>query len=1311
MSANNEVTKSICQQFKDACKDKHPQINEFVGQVPESERESLSAALVPIDIAARIERGEQPKLDDYSALGVKAFQCATQILKLPGAGLPNDTGGWQLKSNVPVSGQLSAILLDDSLDGDTSPGTIGPYHLLSRIGKGGMGTVWLAQQTAPVRRRVAVKLIRTDARNAGAIARFEAERQAIAMMDHQNIAKILDAGTTETGIPFFVMEYVDGVRLDRYCDDNRLTIAQRLELMLPVCRAVQHAHYKGIIHRDIKPSNIVVADYDGQPIAKVIDFGLAKAFESDQRLTDEASLTRVGEVVGTLQYLSPEQATGKEVDTRSDIYSLGVTIYKLLTGTTPIQTNAASDQSLVAVLEDIRQHDPPRPSQRLVADSGSIRSISDLRKTRPERLRQVLQGDIDWIVMKTLEKDRNRRYETANDLALDIERYLNDDEVLARPPTRIYRIQKFVKRNRGLVASLLTIAVLLVAGIIGTGVGLIMAIDQAGIATKAAEESRQHEKEARQSEWQTTQLQLAAEARLYSVQMKSAWSDWLLGNVESAWRLMQDAGECGQGWEARFLRAQFTASKETLYGHAMRAVDVEVSPDEKYLATAGSDHRVLIWSADTRKFIYKKQLTGAVIRIRFSPDSKMIVATDRDNRITLWDVASGETIRVFGPFEKDIYCADFLGDQGVLIAGECHEDMYRDGAARRTRNEGRPDIIFLAIDDGTELNRIGGHEKTITQVESADNGNTIISCSEDTTVRIFRKDDSGNWTATILQGHTMEVTGLDISPSGQELATSGADKTVMLWDLQTNKLIRAFVGHTNYVTDVAFSSDGQYLVSSSFDCSARIWQRDGTEVGVRRGHFGFVYSAVFLPDDLQIATVSGDQTIQIWDVANTGPLIRLKPHSDIVWQSDLSADGKTIFSGCEDGTISRINKVKGTVESMLNNGCSVLALACSPDDDIFVTGDEHSEVKVWSGSSGTVLKTFAEHSGMIWDVQFSPDGDRLLTASDDTTVKIWNTRTWQVIGTLSAHDSGLSSARFSPDSRHIVTCGADGSVRLWDAKTQDCIHVFPGHEHCVWRAVFSPDSQYIASSAYDGEVRIWSVAERCCVHTIDAHTDQVAGLAYTADGSRIITGSDDGTGRIFDAKTGLELFVFRDDDGAMIVHASLSKDGRTLITGSATGCVTLRTAAEPAPFEPIFLPQTVIEICRSARPRIIWPDADKTELEEQLQLATRCCRTFTTYRSWTIRGICEYRLGRFDEAVTSLKEAQHLEPIEYGEPDERPDIEAFLALAYCKTGQPKLANATRAIFDAKVIAGSWTGETFIVQLITELDQAFAELRK
>jgi eukaryotic-like serine/threonine-protein kinase len=337
---------------------------------------------------------------------------------------------------APAGGTGAAAALANRVAHEEACGArIGPYQLLQQIGEGGMGTVWLAEQTDPVRRTVALKVVKLGTDSRHVIARFESERQALAMMEHSNIAKILDAGATESGRPFFVMELVRGIPITEFCDEHRLPVEARLKLVLDVCHAIQHAHHKGVIHRDVKPSNVLVAPLDGAPVVKVIDFGIAKALA--QKLTESTLFTDYGQMIGTPAYMSPEQAesSGLDIDTRSDVYSLGVLLYELLTGTTPLESKRLRDAGYAEMQRLIREEEPLRPSTRLSALGDSASIPAGNRGTDVKRLTHLLAGDLDWIVMKAIEKDRSRRYATPERFAEDIERYLRRDVVLARPPS------------------------------------------------------------------------------------------------------------------------------------------------------------------------------------------------------------------------------------------------------------------------------------------------------------------------------------------------------------------------------------------------------------------------------------------------------------------------------------------------------------------------------------------------------------------------------------------------------------------------------------------------------------------------------------------------------------------------------------------------------------------------------------------------------------------------------------------------------------------------------------------------------------
>jgi serine/threonine protein kinase len=388
------------------------------------------------------------------------------------------------------------------------PGTrIGPYKILQLIGEGGFGSVFMAEQEKPVQRKVALKIIKLGMDTKAVIARFEVERQALALMDHPNIARVLDAGATENGRPYFVMELCKGEAVVEYCDKNNLSIHDRLDLFAQVCTAVQHAHTKGIIHRDIKPSNVLVSTQDGRPHAKVIDFGIAKATAS--KLTEKTLFTEHRALIGTPEYMSPEQAEGSlDIDTRTDVYSLGVLLYELLTGTTPFTSHELRSAAYAEIQRIIREVEPPKPSTRLSHNTETLASVAAHRHTEPKKLGTVVRGELDWIVMKSLEKDRGRRYETANGLAMDIQRYLAGEAVLAAPPSTAYRFKKFIRRNRAVVTAGSAVAAALLIGAVAFAWQAKIARDQRDLAVQAqhAEAEQRKQADAARSEAQSQQV-------------------------------------------------------------------------------------------------------------------------------------------------------------------------------------------------------------------------------------------------------------------------------------------------------------------------------------------------------------------------------------------------------------------------------------------------------------------------------------------------------------------------------------------------------------------------------------------------------------------------------------------------------------------------------------------------------------------------------------------------------------------------------------------------------------------------------------
>jgi serine/threonine protein kinase len=521
----------------------------------------------------------------------------------PGSFLEKPAVALDLTTDASTSSPSGHPSVDDVADR-----RVGPYKLLERIGEGGMGVVYTAQQTEPLRRTVAIKIIRPGMDSAQVLTRFEAERQALALMDHPNIAKVLDAGSTPDGQPYFVMELVKGTPITQFCDERRLSPRERLELFVPVCQAIQHAHQKGVIHRDIKPSNVLVALYDDKPVPKVIDFGVAKA--TGLSLTEKTLQTSFGAIVGTPEYMSPEQATFNQldIDTRSDVYALGVLLYELLTGSTPVDKTRFKAAAILEVLRVVREEEPPRPSVKLSTTQARA-SIAATRGVNPDQLAQLLRGDLDWIVMKALEKDRNRRYETAAGLARDVERYLKDDVIEARPPSAGYRLRKFVKRNRVPVLAASVVALALLGGLGGLAWGMV--------------EARRQEAQVRDALHQEAeQRQLAANAaQAFAAQ----------GRMPA--RRSPEARACGSCCSRNLSRP----TDPTL------AMLLAIEGAKRHPGLLANN--TLLSALDECR--EERTLPSMPHTLAFSPDNRRLLTVDGDQIVRIWDVLTGRVLVTF----------------------------------------------------------------------------------------------------------------------------------------------------------------------------------------------------------------------------------------------------------------------------------------------------------------------------------------------------------------------------------------------------------------------------------------------------------------------------------------------------------------------------------------------------------------------------------------------------------------------------------------------------------------------------------------
>jgi WD40 repeat protein len=1012
-------------------------------------------------------------------------------------------------------------------------GQVGRYKLLRILGEGGMGIVFLAEQQEPVRRQVALKVIKPGMDSKRVIARFEAEQQALALMDHPHVAQVYDAGLAPSGRPFFVMEHVEGLSITEYCDKHKLTIEERLRLFLQVLEAIQHAHQKGIIHRDLKPSNILVVLKGKQAIPKVIDFGVARAIS--QPLTERTLYTEQGQLIGTPEYMSPEQVdmASEDIDTRSDIYSLGILLYVLLTGVMPFDSKTFREGGIEHIRQVIHETDPKTPSTRLTSLGEDGKKIAVSRSTSLTTLARRLHKELEWIPLMAMRKEPDRRYKTVSELADDVRNYLHGTPLIAGPESRVYRLKKLIQRHLAVATGIAAVVTVLLVGIVVSTIFAIEAHEQKKLA-----ETRE----------------LSSQRNLYFARIGLVQQVWESGNVAKMLNLLnslrpEHAQKDLRHFEWYYLWRLANAHHRTLYGHDDYAVSVLFSPFGDILASASKDNTVKLWNPVNGRLKRTLPHTDQVQSLSFSPDGKTLASGCRDGTLRLWDVRTGhEKVNISGDYS--ISSVVFSPDGKTLATGlfdgrvmlwnldnsklknlltiEKLPQMQWDSIAFS------PDGRILAIGGGEynkscdvvlwdrETQRIRatlkGHTSQIRDLEFSSDGKQLATVSHDKTVRLW--DVYTAQVLTIGRGHNATLFGVSFSPDGKYIATSSSDYTIIIRDTNLQELYH-LKGHKDRVKCVSFSPDGKILASASNDGTVKLWDIEAYERGVNRlWHDAGVYSLAFSPDGKILVTGSESGHVKLWDSSTEQQIGELVGHQGPVWSVDISHDGTMVATGSGDKTARLWDMKTGRLLYTLPIfPDEVFSIAFSPSDKILAIGCRDRSVILWDITDKR-KETVTEPKGGIerlnFDpvsaIAFSPDGELLAIGGHYTqksAPNLWDVRGKNQPIRLVGHSLAAFSVPFSHDGNLVATASVDKTIKLWDRNTGLLVTTLQGHVGGVFSVAFSPDDRILASGGEDRVVMIWDIKLGEQRAELKGHVDTVTSVEFSPDGTILATASKD----------------------------------------------------------------------------------------------------------------------------------------------------------------------------------------------------------